>query len=369
MKRRPDLSTYERKRDFKVTPEPPPGRAPARAAGPPSFMVHKHDARRLHYDLRLEMDGALASWAIPKGPSYDPKVRRLAVQTEDHPLEYGQFEGRIPDGEYGAGDSIIWDRGVYETVPAGQGSAMRKKGHVEFVLLGEKLKGRWHLVRTRGAVPSDKAQWILFKGKDEHADPRYDVVAERPESVVSGRRVTRGPTPAAVLQGRRGPLEVLIAVWPPAEPTAAAAPPRPDGYLYERFGEGTRALAGVSRGKATLQSGAGKDLGAAHPRLVAALSRLPVVEAAIDGELVDGGKSLVAHDLLWLDGDDLRARPLEERRELLAEVAARDKAPFVVAPLLSGPAPGAPVLARKRGSPYRGGKSRAWLLVGGSRAR
>src|SRR5262245_13577822 len=105
-RRRSNLRKYEEKRDFAVTPEPPPG-PPTPRAGPPMFMVHKHDARRLHYDLRLEMDGALASWAIPKGPSYDPKVRRLAVQTEDHPLEYGQFEGRIPEGEYGAGDSII----------------------------------------------------------------------------------------------------------------------------------------------------------------------------------------------------------------------------------------------------------------------
>jgi bifunctional non-homologous end joining protein LigD len=157
-------------------------------------MVHKHDATRLHYDLRLEMDGALASWAVPKGPAYDPKVRRLAVETEDHPLEYGSFEGRIPDGQYGAGDSLIWDRGTYETVPPGQASAMRKKGHIEFELHGKKLKGRWHLVKTR-SEPGQSPQWLLFKSrKDEYAKPDYDIVAERPESVVSGKRVTHGPT-------------------------------------------------------------------------------------------------------------------------------------------------------------------------------
>ncbi|HEX4935932.1 MAG TPA: DNA polymerase ligase N-terminal domain-containing protein, partial [Gemmatimonadaceae bacterium] len=112
MAKKPNLTEYRRKRDFAITPEPGPEAPVEASAGErPRFMVHKHDATRLHYDLRLEMDGALASWAIPKGPSYDPSVKRLAVQTEDHPLEYGNFEGRIPDGEYGAGDSIIWERG------------------------------------------------------------------------------------------------------------------------------------------------------------------------------------------------------------------------------------------------------------------
>jgi bifunctional non-homologous end joining protein LigD len=204
------LGTYRRKRDFKATPEPPPSKAKKkRPPAEPSFVVHKHHARRLHYDLRLEMDGALASWAVPKGPSFDPKERRLAVQTEDHPIEYGGFEGRIPDGQYGAGDSLIWDRGTYETDPPGQASQMRKKGHIVFELKGEKLKGRWHLVRTRGGpddiaggaggprrVTQEKQQWLFFKSaKDKYARPEYDVVTKRPESVVSGQRVTRGPTP------------------------------------------------------------------------------------------------------------------------------------------------------------------------------
>jgi len=149
---RQKLAKYQAKRDFRITPEPPPAPAPVKHAGQAlTFMVHKHDATRLHYDLRLEMGGVLASWAIPKGPSYDAQVKRLAVQTEDHPLEYGHFEGRIPDGEYGAGDSLIWDRGTYDTVPPGQSEEQRKKGHLVLELRGEKLKGRWHLVRTRPA--------------------------------------------------------------------------------------------------------------------------------------------------------------------------------------------------------------------------
>src|SRR5437764_11872329 len=208
------LPEYEAKRDFAVTPEPAPG-STAPHAEQPSFVVHKHDATRLHYDVRLEMDGALASWSVPKGPSYDPNQKRLAIQTEDHPLEYGNFEGRIPDGEYGAGDSLIWDRGVYQTIAPGQASEQRKKGHIRFVLMGDKLKGEWHLVRTHGGAPG-KAQWLLFKGKDGTENPSYDVVTERPESVVSGRVVTRGPERSGKLRApRAAPEAILPAYLPP----------------------------------------------------------------------------------------------------------------------------------------------------------
>src|SRR3954453_20782719 len=163
MATRANLQKYRQKRNFRVTPEPAASEKKSSGAPRPTFMVHKHDATRLHYDLRLEMDGALASWAIPKGPTYDPDVKRLAVQTEDHPLPYGSFEGRIPDGEYGGGDSLIWDRGTYDTVPPGQHEAMRKKGHLHLELRGEKLRGRWHLVRT--GRPGAKNQWLFFKAK------------------------------------------------------------------------------------------------------------------------------------------------------------------------------------------------------------
>jgi bifunctional non-homologous end joining protein LigD len=158
------------KRDFAITPEPAP--EPLALASPrPTFMVHKHHARRLHYDLRLEIDGALASWAVPRGPSFDPATKRLAVQTEDHPLEYGHFEARIPDGEYGAGDSLIWDRGTFETIPPGQAARQREKGHLHFRLQGEKLRGAWHLVRT-ARQEGGKAQWLLFKAADGERTPR-----------------------------------------------------------------------------------------------------------------------------------------------------------------------------------------------------
>src|SRR5579862_9220899 len=149
------LETYRAKRRFGVTPEPAPSgssqpEAPEEKKTPDglAFVVQKHDARRMHYDVRLEVDGAMVSWAVPKGPSYDPVVRRLAVQTEDHPMEYNAFEGRIPDGEYGAGDVLIWDRGTYETVPPGKGRPMLDKGHMHVRLSGEKLVGEWHIIRT-----------------------------------------------------------------------------------------------------------------------------------------------------------------------------------------------------------------------------
>jgi len=201
------LSEYDQKRDFQKTPEPGPDSI-ARASPAPRFMVHKHHARRLHYDLRLEIDGALASWAVPRGPSYDPHTKRLAVQTEDHPLAYGDFEGRIPDGLYGAGDSLVWDRGHFDTIPPGRVSAMRKKGHIHFALRGEKLRGEWHLLRTTApdgsrahqgdaSASGPKAQWILVKVPDAEADPSLDICASRPESVLTGAVETRGPAGAA----------------------------------------------------------------------------------------------------------------------------------------------------------------------------
>src|ERR1700722_9447043 len=240
------LATYRAKRDFEVTPEPGSSQVGAQkekktAAPAPSealaFVVQKHDARRLHYDVRLEVDGAMVSWAVPKGPSFDPVVRRLAVQTEDHPMAYNAFEGRIPDGEYGAGDVLIWDRGSYETVPPGAQRAMLDKGHMHVRLFGEKLVGEWHVVRTNrsgagddGAGGSGKAQWLLFKAKDTHADAAYDVITERPESVVSGRAATRGPRRGGAWEQGFSTESLLQAVGEPA--LAIAERPIGDGSQY-----------------------------------------------------------------------------------------------------------------------------------------
>jgi DNA ligase D-like protein (predicted polymerase)/DNA ligase D-like protein (predicted 3'-phosphoesterase) len=183
------VSEYARKRNFDMTSEPTdsPTRVADQSVGSVlSFVIHKHDARSLHYDFRLELDGTLKSWAVPKGPSLDPANKRLAVQVEDHPLRYASFEGRIPEGLYGAGDVIVWDRGIWQ--PHGDPLETYKQGKLKFTLVGEKLTGDWTLVRTRLKGSSDKPQWLLIKEKDQVArsGDDYDIVLDKPRSVVSG---------------------------------------------------------------------------------------------------------------------------------------------------------------------------------------
>lgn len=184
-KREDALEPYRRRRDFRRTPEPR-GTKRARASRKrPRFVVQKHDAGRLHYDFRLEVGGVLRSWAVPKGPSPDPAERRLALPTEDHPLAYADFEGVIPEGEYGAGTVLVWDAGTYRNLDGGRSVAEGlKDGHVEFVLEGSKLKGGWAL--TRIAAGKDE-RWLLVKMDDDFASPGSDVLRARPESVLTGR--------------------------------------------------------------------------------------------------------------------------------------------------------------------------------------
>src|SRR5215813_742634 len=390
MARRSDpLEKYRQKRDFTVTPEPAPDRPAPAPAGALRFMVHKHDATRLHYDVRLETHGVLASWATPKGPSYDPAQKRLAVETEDHPLVYGDFEGRIPDGEYGAGDSIIWDRGTYETVPPGQFEEQRRKGHIHVVFNGQKLKGGWHLVRTR--PQGGKAQWLLFKAKDGTERPGYDGVAERPQSVVSGRRLPRGPERQRQVRGVHPDPEALLSrVWPPMLALLAKGTHAPaDQYVYEVKYDGYRALSAISAGRVSVRSRNDLDFGARFPWVLPALSQLVVGEAVLDGELValdergvsrfqklgDAGAThrYMVFDLLWLDGEDLRTRPLEERRELLESVMSNTRPPLELAQRVRGSEESAlaeaksggweGLLAKLRGSPYVGTRSSDWLKL------
>lgn len=389
-KRRDSLATYRKKRDFTRTPEPAPKRTRGKKALPAArFVVHKHDANRLHYDLRLEMDGALASWAIPKGPSYDPSVKRLAVETEDHPLDYGDFEGRIPEGEYGAGDSLLWDRGTYVTVPPGEASAQRKKGHLHLLLHGEKLLGGWHLVRTR--PQGGKAQWLCIKAKDGTQRPDYDVETERPESVASGRRLTRGPERQAMLKGPHPSPEALLEkVWPPM--LAVLAPNRPapaTEYLYEVKYDGYRALSALSGGRVAVRSRNELDFAARFPFLPEALRTVKVGEVVLDGEILaldaqgisrfqllgdaSATHRYVVFDVLWLDGEDVRSRPLEERRELLESVLANAALPLEIAERVPGSEEEAlktakkhhweGLLAKRRGSLYSGKRSADWLKL------
>ena len=177
------LEKYDEKRDFELTREPPPS-TPHANAGPLTFLIQKHDASRLHYDFRLEVDGVLWSWAVPKGPSLDPSVKRLAMETEPHPMDYNQFEGVIPEGAYGGGTVMIWDKGTWRyTGDAEDPAAALKQGTLEFTLSGKRLKGGWVLVRTRKVGRSQ--QWLLIKRDDKYADADHDVTEQFMTSVVS----------------------------------------------------------------------------------------------------------------------------------------------------------------------------------------
>ena len=184
------LGEYRRKRDFTKTREPAGAKAPT-SRRTLAFVIQKHAASSLHFDLRLELDGVMKSWAVPKGPSIDPSVKRLAMQVEDHPIEYNKFEGTIPEGEYGGGTVMLWDRGTYSYWEKDPDPAERLRegyasGDLKFSLRGKRLQGTWVLVRLRRGDP-EKPQWLLIKHRDEYAKPGFDIVAEEDTSVTTGR--------------------------------------------------------------------------------------------------------------------------------------------------------------------------------------
>jgi bifunctional non-homologous end joining protein LigD len=399
------LAAYRQKRDFSVTPEPLPSSSPAltekekKEAEGLEFVVQKHDATRMHYDLRLEIRGAMASWAVPKGPSFDPGVKRLAVETEDHPMEYNRFEGRIPNGSYGAGDVLLWDRGTYTTVPPGQEQAMRAKGHIAFRLFGEKLSGEWHLIKTHrkgdGEGDASARQWLLFKAKDTFADPARDVVTERPESVTSGRSATRGPRRVGASMAGKSASGLLDAVGEPMRATLTSQLHQPDSYLYEIKYDGYRLLAGRAGSEVRLRTRAGNDWTPRFQVIADAIAKLDVRECVLDGEacIVDpngrpsfadlqawlagervaGKLAFAVFDLLWLDGRDVRQVPIEERKELLEALLAHAEPPLSLSRAVAGSleqiasvakASGLEgLVAKKKGSAYVAGSSSAWIKI------
>jgi bifunctional non-homologous end joining protein LigD len=346
-----NLETYRRKRDFDKTSEPS-GKKRGRAAERLSFVVQKHAARRLHYDFRLEMGGALASWAVPKGPSLNPKERRLAVQVEDHPIEYGDFEGTIPQGEYGAGSVIVWDRGSW--TPDGDPIAGRRKGRLKFHLNGEKLKGGWTLVRMKPRSGESKDNWLLIKEADQNAS-KSDIVNSQPKSVKSGRRLERknSITGTRRSQKHRSRREVnhrqskdtkkskMPAFYQPQLATLVDRVPPGDDWLHEIKFDGYRIICRVDNGRASLFTREAHDWTERFSVIADAAKALPVRQAVFDGEIValkDDGTSdfqllqnslrektpvnlsYFVFDLLFLDGRDLTASPLLARKELLEKI-------------------------------------------------
>lgn len=361
------LERYEALRDFARTTEP--SGLCARSETGRSFVVQKHDARRLHYDFRLEHDGALLSWAVPKGPSLAPGDKRLAVQTEDHPIDYRDFEGTIPKGQYGGGPVIVWDRGTWR--PIGDPSEGLAKGHLDFELDGEKLRGRFILVRTKGGE-AKKATWLLMKRSDEHArtGPAADVVDAEPASVLTGRtledvragvpatrrvRATSSPPAraAAPIEGRTAALPPFGSIAPQLA-TFVKDVPSSGPWIYEIKYDGYRALAWLDDGAVRIASRRGLDWTAHYPDITRALSRVRARRAIFDGEVAyvrpDGRTDFqelqsalgggapkerarlvyFVFDLLFYDGVDLRDAPLEQRKDTLRTLLAGEAPPLVM---------------------------------------
>ncbi|HVE49292.1 MAG TPA: DNA ligase D [Casimicrobiaceae bacterium] len=364
------LERYRQKRDFAITPEPAGKMATSRAQGL-TFVVQKHAATRLHFDFRLELDGVLLSWAVPKGPSLDPNDKRLAMHVEDHPLEYGDFEGVIPAKQYGAGTVMVWDRGTWR--PTSDPKVAYARGHLKFELFGDKLKGTWNLVRSRSGKYGGDKSWLLFKEADDHArlGGAAQIIDDRPDSVLTGRslaaiaaqsdrvwhsnrsadanvksgaikkRAVPSTAKLANLQGaiKSGLPDKVV----PQLATLTKHPPVGPNWVHEIKFDGYRMLARIENGSTRMMSRAGKDWTENFPTLVRSLAQLPLRSAWLDGEAVvldangrstfqglqnalDGkavsGLSYVAFDVLHLDGVDLRGAALTERKRVLRDLIA-----------------------------------------------
>ncbi|HEU0215482.1 MAG TPA: non-homologous end-joining DNA ligase, partial [Stellaceae bacterium] len=415
------LEEYRHKRDFHRTPEPA-GAVRRRRKAPValSYVIQKHAARRLHYDFRLELDGVLKSWAVPKGPSLDPAEKRLAVEVEDHPIEYGGFEGIIPEGEYGGGTVLLWDRGSWEPLEPDPEKALAE-GTLKFALNGAKLRGYWMLVRLKRKPKDRRDNWLLIKERDEAAIPGSGsaVVDELNQSVDSGRTIediaadrdrvwhskgseTPGeqppPAPAKLrpasrIRGAR--KAAMPGSIQPQLATAATAAPEGAEWLHEIKYDGYRLIARIEDGGVRLITRKGLDWTAKFPALAASLARLPVKSAILDGELValrpDGTTGFAdlqdaisrqktdtltffAFDLLYRDASDLTGATLDARKAALAELILPDShgmLRYSDHQLGHGPeflrqAAGFGVegiMSKRRDKPYEPGRGRSWLKV------
>ncbi len=412
------LATYNARRDFAQTAEPAGKRGPKTRSKGLSFVVQKHSATRLHWDFRLELDGVLLSWAVTRGPSTDTKVRRLAVRTEDHPIDYGNFEGIIPKGQYGGGTVMLWDRGTWD--PIDDPRAGVKAGKFHFILHGERMKGEWVLIGLKpdaqkpgSSARTGRENWLLFKIADEHAGGD-DLVATHLTSVATGRSMddnasgvqggetrvwakTRRPQAPAPKAGRArtaGSDQARREIAPPAfRPpqlaTLVETPPTGNDWLHETKYDGYRALIAVGGGRAVAHTRSGLDWTERFAGIADAAAALPCTSALIDMEicaldadgrphfgalqaaLKDGGPLVgFAFDLLERDGIDLAKRPLTERKAALAELLASAPPPLFYAEHVRGggermfaalcDAGYEGVVSKRANAPYRGGRTKDW---------
>ncbi|TAJ67471.1 DNA ligase D [Brevundimonas sp.] len=411
---RGELETYQAKRRFGETPEPKGAKARRKATEPLRYLIQRHAATRLHYDFRIEFDGVLKSWAVTKAPSRDPSVKRLAVEVEDHPLDYGSFEGTIPAGNYGAGTVQLWDTGTWTPQHPETLEADFAKGSVKMTLDGERLKGGWALVRLKSdrGKPSKRNNWLLIKEKDDHAVPgEGDALAEIDASVTTGRtlaEIAEGKTQwtASKPTGRKAPAKpkpsraaASKATRPPAFVPiqlckVADHPPAAAGWAHEIKFDGYRIQIGVGGGKAVLRTRKGLDWSDRFPAIAADAANWP--DAVIDGELcaldsdhmpnfsalqaaISDGRTddlvYFAFDLLFEGDEDLRKLPLSHRKARLQAYVDRigeahaKRLRYVEHFASSGQAvlesacrmdlEG--VISKKLDAPYRAGRSASWV--------
>jgi bifunctional non-homologous end joining protein LigD len=380
------LKTYRAKRDFSKTPEPQGGVPSAGVA--PSFVVQKHAARALHYDFRVEVGDVMPSWAVPKGPSYDPKVKRLAVHVEDHPLDYQDFEGTIAHGEYGGGAVIVWDRGTYRNITEREGNSVPMSdaiasGHFSISLAGTKLTGGWSFTRT-ARIGDRQDTWIMVKRKDEFANPDFDVTEAAPQSVKTGRRLEEVLETGETWSRARATWvpPMLAQLW-------KSLPSDDGGWVYERKFDGLRAIAVRNGDDVELWSRGHKSYTARFGHIAEALRHLPVDNFTLDGEIValEGDRTSFellqrpdsparpvyeVFDVVHLLGTDTRSLPLADRRRLVTELIEPTD---VLRPVES--LAGAPdsllqtarrrgwegVIAKRADGPYRSARSPDWRKV------
>jgi bifunctional non-homologous end joining protein LigD len=389
------LSEYDRKRNFTRTPEP---RGLRRKQVPSHrFVVQWHKARRDHFDFRLELDGVLKSWAVTRGPSAKPATKRLAVRTEDHPIDYADFEGVIPEGAYGAGPVMLWDEGTWHSESPDPQAALAE-GALKFVLSGSRMKGRWALIRLK---PEGKREnWLLIKDRDEFAEDDDSLATRFETSVRSDRTfddlLEKRKTPKRKVTSRAGTRARVPDFVPPLLCKSALQPPAGDEWLYEMKYDGYRLQAAVADGKAVIRTRKGLDWTDRFPTIADAIGRLSVRSAVIDGEAVvldrngvadfpalvralkeGNGAPVVymAFDLLELDGKDLRKKPLAERRQMLEKVLNKSGAKSTVrlaTAVTSDPADvlaaitkagGEGIIAKRASAPYVSGRSAVWIKV------
>ena len=400
--RKLDIETYNRKRDFSKTKEPRGRKLKGKGN---SFVVQKHDASRLHWDFRLELDGVLKSWAVPKGPSLDPDDKRLAVRTEDHPLDYGKFEGVIPKGEYGGGTVMLWDRGRWEPEPGKDPRKTIEEGHLHFTLDGERMKGEWVMFRLKPRPGERQEPWMLKKVDDDFAKPDEGeaLVEHCVTSVTTDRSMAEIAAGTDVWHSDRssgnktGRAKRKVGVGPPGfQPpqlaTLVDAVPSGNDWLHEYKYDGYRLLIATAGGAATAWTRKGNDWSDKFRSIVRAAAKLPA-GCLIDGEAValdkqgkpnfqllqaslkggDADLAFYAFDLLVDQGEDIAKLPNIERKERLAALLKTASPPILYGDHVIGKGEalfdaickegGEGIISKKAKAPYRGERGRSWLKI------